>query len=56
MGCLCLPSDAFGLKNAPAIYQRLVNNAFREYLNKFMKLFLDDVDVYTNEATHLAKL
>jgi hypothetical protein len=46
----------FGLKNAPATYQRVVNKAFREYLNKFMKLFLDDFSVYSDQATHLPKL
>jgi hypothetical protein len=40
----------FGLKNALATYQRVVNKAFREYLNKFMKLFLDDFSVYFDEA------
>jgi hypothetical protein len=46
----------FGLKNAPATYQRAANKAFREYLNKFMKLFLDDFSVYFDEAIHLPKL
>jgi hypothetical protein len=47
---------SFGLKNALATYQRAVNKAFREYLNKFMKLFLDDFSVHFDEATHLPKL
>jgi hypothetical protein len=46
----------FGLKNAPATYQQAVNKAFKEYLNKFMKLFLDYFSVYSDEATHLPKL
>jgi hypothetical protein len=36
----------FGLNNTLATYQRLINEAFRKYLNKFMKLFLDDFSVF----------
>ena len=46
----------FGLKNAPIIYQRTVNKAFKEDLNKFMKSFLNDFSVYYNKAIHLPKL
>ena len=46
----------FELKNALTTYQRAINKAFREYLNKFMKLFLDDFNVYFDESTYLPKL
>ena len=46
----------FGLKNAPPTYQRIVNQIFKDYLNDFMKLFLDDFSVYSDIATHLPKL
>ena len=46
----------FGLKNAPPTYQRIVNQIFKDYLNDFMKLFLDDFSVYSDVATHLPKL
>jgi hypothetical protein len=36
----------FGLKNVPLMYQRVVNLAFQEYLGVFMKLFLDDLNVF----------
>jgi hypothetical protein len=36
----------FGLKNVPPTYQRVVNLAFQEYLGVFMKLFLDDLNVF----------
>ena len=45
----------FGLKNAPPTYQRIINHIFKDYLNDFMKLFLDDVSVYSDIATHLPK-
>ena len=46
----------FGLKNAPPTYQRIVNQIFKDYLNDFMKLYLDDFNVYSDIETHLPKL
>ena len=46
----------FGLKNAPPTYQRIINQIFKDYLNDFMKLFLDDFSVYNDITTHLLKL
>jgi hypothetical protein len=46
----------FGSKNAQPTYQRAVNQAFKEYLGDFMKLFLDDLSVYSTTKTHLDKL
>jgi hypothetical protein len=33
----------FGLSNAPTIFMLLVNGVFREYLNKFVIVFMDDI-------------
>jgi hypothetical protein len=46
----------FGIKNGPFTYQRVVSRAFRDYLNKFMKIFLDDFTVYNDMDIHLQKL
>ena len=46
----------FGLKNAPLTYQRIVNQIFKEYLDDFMKLFLDDFSVYSDIDSHVPKL
>jgi hypothetical protein len=32
----------FGVKNGPPTYQKVVTKTLREYLNNFMKVFLDD--------------
>jgi hypothetical protein len=32
---------AFGVKTGPPTYQRVVMKAFREYVDVFMKIFLD---------------
>ena len=36
----------FGLCNVPAIFQRLMNQILRSYLEKFVKVYLDDIIIY----------
>jgi hypothetical protein len=43
----------FGLSNAPAIFMCLMNAVFREYLDKFFIVFLDDIPIYSkSEEEH----
>jgi hypothetical protein len=37
----------FGLTNAPAVFICLMNGVFRDYLDKYFIVFLDDVLVYS---------
>jgi hypothetical protein len=37
----------FGLSNAPVVFMCLMNGVFREYLDKFLIVFLDDILVYS---------
>ncbi len=36
----------FGLVNALAIFQRLMNDVLRDYLRKFCLVYLDDIIIY----------
>ncbi len=46
----------FGLCNALATFQKVVTNTFKEYLNKFMQVFLDNFSVYGSKKDHLGQL
>ncbi|MCO5585922.1 hypothetical protein L7F22_039856 [Adiantum nelumboides] len=43
---------AFGLTNAPATFQQLINTAFKEYLGDFCEAFLDDLCIYSSWEEH----
>ena len=47
----------FGVTNAPAVFMDLMNRVFREYLDKFVIGFIDDILVYSRTPeehdTHL---
>jgi len=43
----------FELKNALTIFQRLINDTLREYLNDFTITYLDDILIYSDDLeTH----
>jgi hypothetical protein len=46
----------FGVKNGPPTYQRPITKAFCEYIDVFLKIFLDDFIVFNDLSTHLEKL
>ncbi len=42
----------FGMKNEPPTYERVVTKAFKEYLDNFIKIFLDDFTLYNDMESH----
>ncbi|TYK30962.1 ty3-gypsy retrotransposon protein [Cucumis melo var. makuwa] len=44
---------SFGLTNAPAVFMDLMNRVFREFLDTFVIVFIDDILIYSKtEAKH----
>lgn len=47
----------FGLKNAPATFQRLMNSVLREFINKICVVYLDDILIFsTTLKEHLESI
>jgi hypothetical protein len=44
---------SFGVKNGQPTYQRVVTKAFHEYIDVFMKIFLNDFTIFSDFSTHL---
>jgi hypothetical protein len=45
----------FGVKNEPPTYQRAIAKTFHEYIDVYMKIFLNDFIIFSDLSTHLAK-
>src|ERR1043165_10114502 len=39
----------FGLNNALATFQRLINDVLRDYLRKFVAVYLDDIVIFSKD-------
>ena len=56
-GLFCYKAMPFGLKNAGAIYQRLVNHMFRPQIGRNVEVYVDDMLVKSqDEEIHLDDL
>ena len=56
-GLYCYKVMPFGLKNAPATFQRLVNKVFENQLGRNLEAYIDDIIVKSRaKADHLANL
>jgi hypothetical protein len=43
----------FGLKNAPTIFSRVVVEAFKEFLHKFLEAYFDDYNFFSSLKNHI---
>ncbi|KAL0374129.1 UNVERIFIED_CONTAM: Retrovirus-related Pol polyprotein from transposon gypsy [Sesamum radiatum] len=55
-GIYCYNVMPFGLKNAGATYQRLVNQMFKDQIGTSMEVYVDDMLVKSTEVDHLRNL
>jgi hypothetical protein len=46
----------FGVKNGLPTYEKAMIKTFPEYIDVFMKIFLDDFTIFNDLSTHLEKL
>lgn len=40
----------FGLKNAPAIFQRMIDDVLKQYIGKICYVYIDDIIVFGKDA------
>jgi hypothetical protein len=46
----------FRLKNAPAVFSRVVVATFKEFIHKFLEVYLDDWTVFILSKDHIEVL
>jgi len=42
----------FGLANAPVVFQHMMNDVFREYLNNFVACYIDDIFIFSKNMVN----
>ena len=55
-GCFQYTVMPFGLKNAPNVFSRVVVAVFKDFIQKFLQVYMDDWIVYGLVKYHLDNL
>ena len=50
-GLYCYTKMPFGLKNAGATYQRLMNETFSDAIGKYIEVYMDDLVIMSKEES-----
>ena len=53
-GCFQYTMMSFGLKNVPTIFSRIIVTAFKDFIQTFWVVYMDDWPVYGLVKDHLA--
>ncbi len=56
MGAYAYNVMPFALCNVPTTFQKVMTKTFKEFLNKFMQVFINDFNVYGSKKDHLSQL
>lgn len=41
----------FGLSNAPAVFQGMINDVFRDFVHRFVFVYLDDILIFSRDLS-----
>jgi hypothetical protein len=52
-GCYQYIVMPFGLKNAPMIFSRVIVASFKEFIHKFLEMYLDDCTIFSLLKYHV---
>ena len=55
-GCYQYTVIPFGLKNAPAIFSRIVVSTFKYFIHKFLEVYFDDWTIFGLARDHIENL
>ena len=55
-GCFQYTVMPFGLKNAPAIFSRIIVATFKDFIHKFLEVYFDDWIVFGLIKCHIESL
>jgi hypothetical protein len=47
---------SFGLSNSPVVFMCLINGVFREYMDKFVIVFMDDILIYQIQKSNMRNI
>lgn len=56
LGCFANKIIPFGLKNVPIVFSRIVVATYKEFMNNFLEVYLDDWTMFSLLKKHIQVL